>query len=413
MKLSPDSKSKSSSKPIISSRLPKAFSQPQKLKKKEEPLLPSDDFQSVLSPLKHEPGQFIKLSKALKQIEKIPDKPASQDLLGQFSNQNASHLPHIQLEDMITLSKLNSSSLKGTARKVLHAPTLKLYTITQIPINSREEGAELKDWVGKWQRAQQRHRRLVKIMATFWNSPEGCLSVVEEFIEGGSLKDLLENVICIPEKQLARIAKKVLECLVYFHKKNRYLGTISASQILFTKTGSIRLGPCLSQRLETTTFSESSDVFSLGIIVLSALCSDFEVLEPKTCCIFHSIPHNPLLSRFSPQVKLFLCQTLQIDERSRPSSQELLAQEWLELVEYPGPLVQIQDLININSPMGNREYWEAADAQLDRLCEALKVVIVGQGYGKPAEVAIEQLADELEIPVQTVAEKIHKVYEEI
>lgn len=60
-------------------------------------------------------------------------------------NQSPVVYPQIQLEDMITLSKLNSSTLKATTRKVLHAPTLGLYTITQIPISTREEGAQLRD----------------------------------------------------------------------------------------------------------------------------------------------------------------------------------------------------------------------------------------------------------------------------
>lgn len=234
-----------------------------------------------------------------------------------------------------------------------------------------------------------------------------------EYVNGGSLSDVLDTAVWVPEKQLARIVKKLLECLEYFHNKNRFLGSIGPSQILFTKSGSIRLGPCLSQRLETDEISAQHDVYSLGMLVLTSLTSDYEILETMTCCVFHSIPDNPVVNRLSSQVSSFLCKALQKDPRFRPSAQELLKHEWLAMVDYSGPLVEIQDLININKTAGNGEYWEAADKQLDRLCEALKVVILGRDRAKPSDEAIQSLAEELEIRKILILERINKIYEEL
>ena len=39
---------------------------------------------------------------------------------------------------MITLSFVKGNRVSGVVKKVLHAPTLKIYTVKEIPLRSRE-----------------------------------------------------------------------------------------------------------------------------------------------------------------------------------------------------------------------------------------------------------------------------------
>jgi len=69
-------------------------------------------------------------------------------------------------------------------------------------------------------------------------------------------------------------------------------------------------------------------------------------------------------------------------------------------------------MIAINYSFGSGEYLEAADKLLERVCEALKVVILGQHLSKPGDIAVQLLATDLGLPYTTVNEKISKVYTE-
>jgi hypothetical protein len=48
---------------------------------------------------------------------------------------------------MITLSVLKGSRDTGTVKKVLHAPTLKLFVVKEEPISNKEVRKNLKDWI--------------------------------------------------------------------------------------------------------------------------------------------------------------------------------------------------------------------------------------------------------------------------
>ncbi len=51
----------------------------------------------------------------------------------------------IRLEHMITLGLFKSSS--GTVKKMLHAPSLKIYCVKEVPIINRESRSLLKEWI--------------------------------------------------------------------------------------------------------------------------------------------------------------------------------------------------------------------------------------------------------------------------
>lgn len=44
----------------------------------------------------------------------------------------------------------------------------------------------LKEWISKWE-LNCTTEQYIKIYATFWNSPEGCVSVVTDYAANGSL----------------------------------------------------------------------------------------------------------------------------------------------------------------------------------------------------------------------------------
>jgi hypothetical protein len=108
---------------------------------------------------------------------------------------------------MVTLSVFKSTS--GTIKKMLHGPSLKIYCVKEVPISNREIRKILKGWVSNWERYCV-SEQYIRIFDTFWNSPEGCVSVVSDFAANGSLNNLIQSIGALPESILKHLARQVL-----------------------------------------------------------------------------------------------------------------------------------------------------------------------------------------------------------
>jgi len=69
----------------------------------------------------------------------------------------------------------------------------------------------------------------LKISASFWNSPEGCVSVVTDYAANGSLQNLCQSVGALPENILKQIAKSVLKSIHSMHEQGLTHTNISSS----------------------------------------------------------------------------------------------------------------------------------------------------------------------------------------
>ena len=55
----------------------------------------------------------------------------------------------LRLDQMITLGVFKSSS--GSIKKMLHAPTLKIYAVKEVPISNVQIRQMLNNWIANWQ----------------------------------------------------------------------------------------------------------------------------------------------------------------------------------------------------------------------------------------------------------------------
>ena len=58
----------------------------------------------------------------------------------------------------------------------------------EVPLSTRETRNNLKEWLGQWQSNFENSQYHVNVEATFFNSPEGCLSIFMELMNAGSLQ---------------------------------------------------------------------------------------------------------------------------------------------------------------------------------------------------------------------------------
>jgi serine/threonine protein kinase len=157
----------------------------------------------------------------------------------------------VRLEDMITLSILKGTRNTGSVKKMLHAPTLKLYAVKEIPLSNREVRIILKEWISMWQNAQgASQERVCNVYGTFWNVPEGCVSVVMEYLNAGSLENLLESAGALPEQVLLEIAINLLQSIKDTQESiGSSHGCIVPSQVLLDQTGKVKLNLGVAHKL--------------------------------------------------------------------------------------------------------------------------------------------------------------------
>ena len=389
-------KQKSASKPVISNKFPVAFFQA--TVEKPEPK----------SPLKIDKKQTIKLSKVLKHLDKMPSQ-STEKLFKPYSklSNTQTKLPYlaVHLEEMITLSQTPSISCASTVKKAVHAGSLTLFSIKQIPISTRQQRNLLKIWIEKWQ--SYKDPVFLKVAETFWNTPEGCVSIVCEYMSAGSLGDLCKNIGTIPERPLSEIARVLLRAAVALNEVGEHFEGLSCNHVLFTRDGDIRVSPGISKCINQE--ETETDTFAIGKTLIKAIINEVPEVVQKNCCLLHSIERNPITDRMSPLLHEFLCALTSY--RSSVTASQALKNRWLALEEHLGPDVELREIINIG--FRGEEHWEAGDIQLNRLCEALKVVMVGKKFVRPSMAAIEALAEEIAVPKHIFVERIINVYDEL
>lgn len=125
---------------------------------------------------------------------------------------------------------------------MLHGPTLKIYCVKEVPLANRNMREILKEWITRWEK-HCNSEQYIRVHETFWNSPEGCVSIILDFAANGSLSNLLNSVGGLPESILKQLAKQVLKAVERLHTEGLSHSHISCSQIVFDGRGKVRLSP--------------------------------------------------------------------------------------------------------------------------------------------------------------------------
>lgn len=413
-------------KPMISSRLPKAFSQPKHLNQKKiqehhQDLSAANEFKNVkklLSPLKQSSSKNSALNRALNKLSFFPsglnNTPSNNIQLDMLLQNN------IKLNEMLTISILKSSYRSGIVKKSLHAPTLHLYANKEVPVSTFNTRQKLLDTIKAWQNIQKAARYLVEVNSSFWNSPEGCVTIVMEYMAGDSLYRLCENIGAIPERILKSITRRILAGLSYHHKKIGPHGGIDLNHIMFTRYGKAKLGLGLTSRLnlkddnnskKPATFAD--DIYDFGVTLLSASLGSSEwsqecLQQSGDCCVYHSSLKNseiPYISRFSPKFSEFLCLSTRFSETSRGKISDLVMHEWLKSDECVGADVVIQDLLCLSVSSSGRENVYNTEKQVSLILESLQVILTGVTFRHDVE-CVKELAKEFGVNTEYLEDKL-------
>ncbi|XP_010536835.1 PREDICTED: mitogen-activated protein kinase kinase 6 [Tarenaya hassleriana] len=265
------------------------------------------------------------------------------------------------LESVKVIGKGNG----GVVQLVRHKWDGKLFAMKVIQMNIQEEiRKQIVQELIINQASQCPH--VVVCYQSFYHN--GAFSLVLEYMDRGSLADVIKQVKTILEPYLAVACKQVLQGLVYLHNERHVIHRdIKPSNLLVNHKGEVKIsdfGVSASlassmgqrdtfvgtynymspERISGSTYEYSSDIWSLGLSVLECAIGRFPYLQSEDqenspsfyellAAIVESPPPTAPPNQFSPEFCSFVSACIQKDPRDRSSSLDLLRHPFIKKFE--------------------------------------------------------------------------------
>ncbi|KAG0576467.1 hypothetical protein KC19_5G082500 [Ceratodon purpureus] len=252
----------------------------------------------------------------------------------------------------------------GVVQLVRHKWTNEIYALKVIQMNIHETvRKQIVQELKINQVSQSQCPHVVECHHSFYNN--GVISIVLEYMDGGSLSDILKLQKKIPEPYLAIISKQVLNGLLYLHQVRHIIHRdIKPSNLLINHKGEVKISDfgvsavlansmgqrdtfvgtytyMSPERISGGQYAYDSDMWSLGLTLLECALGRFPyqphgqeegwlnfygLLE----CIVEQPPPAPPADKFSPEFCSFIAACIQKRPKDRPSAADLLTHPFLE-----------------------------------------------------------------------------------
>lgn len=282
------------------------------------------------------------------------DMPLAPSRAPQFFNR----LEVKELTELESLSNLGQGS-SGVVQLAKHKPTGTIVALKVVPVDLSEKKS--KPLVTELRTLNDsKCAQIVSFHGAFYQ--DGALSLVLEYMDGGSLLDILKSSKRIPERYLRKITQEVLRGLTYLHNKQRIIHRdIKPSNILLNKRGEVKLADfgvsgkvghdvdsknsfvgtvtyMSPERIKGSLHSFDSDLWSVGLCLAECALGRFPYLTEQQerergrnnfgfWDIMDKIVNRPppaIPDSFSADFREFVCICLQKEPSKRLSAAQLL-----------------------------------------------------------------------------------------
>jgi len=266
----------------------------------------------------------------------------------------------IKLEDLKYVSELGSGS-QGHVKKMTHKPTNTPIALKIVDLHTDDNFLKaLKTELNTLQECNSEY--IVKCYGAFLNS--GSISIALEYMDKGSLADLLKKVGTISEPILGMITFQVLKGLEYLHKNMKVIHRdIKPSNLLLNSDGQVKIAdfgvsgkieftlqykstwvgtlPYMSpERCRGDKYNFDTDLWSLGLVILECALgrypyADFGSDQSKLTFfdlvdILSTKPAPKLPDSYSPAVQDFVSICLRKEPGTRTTATELLKHNFVK-----------------------------------------------------------------------------------
>jgi len=201
---------------------------------------------------------------------------------------------------------------------------------------------------------------IVSFYGAFVAADEASLAFVMEYMDGGSLQDIVNTGGCSSESVLAKISYGVLKALEYIHARHIVHRDIKPSNILINHAGDVKVTDfgivremddardlahtfvgtanyMSPERIAGLPYGYASDIWSFGLAILTAATGTFPYGDTTTYWeLLSNLSEKPApeppADRFSPTFIDFIRLCLSKDPATRPSAATLLEHPFLRRV---------------------------------------------------------------------------------
>ncbi|XVF48953.1 hypothetical protein PTKIN_Ptkin03bG0229500 [Pterospermum kingtungense] len=206
----------------------------------------------------------------------------------------------LNLED-IDLVKVIGKGNGGIVQLVQHKWTGQFFALKVIQMNIEESARKQ---IAKELKINQSSQcpYVVVCYQSFYDN--GAISIILEYMDGGSLADFLKKVKSIPEPYLAAISKQVLKGLMYLHHDKHIIHRdLKPSNLLINHRGEVKITDFGVSAIMTSTsglastfvgtynymsperiiggnYGSKSDIWSLGLVLLECATGKFPYSPP-------------------------------------------------------------------------------------------------------------------------------------
>ncbi|XP_060205356.1 mitogen-activated protein kinase kinase 6-like [Lycium barbarum] len=268
------------------------------------------------------------------------------------------------LEDLETIKVIGKGS-GGVVQLVRHKWVGTLFALKVIQMNIQEDIRKQIVQELKINQASQCPHVVVCYHSFYHN---GAISLVLEYMDRGSLVDVIGQLKTILEPYLAVVCKQVLQGLVYLHNERRVIHRdIKPSNLLVNHKGEVKitdfgvsamLASSMGQRdtfvgtynymaperISGSTYDYKSDIWSLGMVILECAIGRFPYIQSEDQqgrpsfyelleAIVSSPPPSAPADQFSPEFCSFVSACIQKDPRDRSSALDLLSHPFIKKFE--------------------------------------------------------------------------------
>ncbi|KAK3016470.1 hypothetical protein RJ639_007719 [Escallonia herrerae] len=268
------------------------------------------------------------------------------------------------LEDLETIKVIGKGS-GGVVQLVRHKWVGTLFALKVIQMNIQEDIRKQIVQELKINQASQCSHVVICYHSFYHN---GVISLVLEYMDRGSLADVIRQVKTILEPYLAVVCKQVLMGLVYLHHERHVIHRdIKPSNLLVNHKGEVKitdfgvsamLANSMGQRdtfvgtynymsperISGSTYDSKSDIWSLGLVILECAIGRFPYIHSEEQqngpsfyelldAIVRSPPPSAPSDQFSPEFCSFISACIQKDPRDRSSALDLLNHPFIKKFE--------------------------------------------------------------------------------
>ncbi|KAI9293815.1 kinase-like protein [Neoconidiobolus thromboides FSU 785] len=242
----------------------------------------------------------------------------------------------------------------GSVYKALNMQTGQITAVKRIDLDGRSK-VEAESLMGEVDLLKSlSHVRIVNYLG--YVQSESCLDIILEFVENGSLQQLLRSYGTFSPTLVCSYTSQILEGLIYLHAKDVVHCDLKAANILTTKDGKVKLtdfGVSLNLNIKSSDNGEivagtpnwmapevislqgastASDIWSLGCTIIELLTGKPPYSELNAMAALYRIVedhHPPLPDDLSENLHNFLILCFQKEPVTRPTAEELFFHDWI------------------------------------------------------------------------------------